>query len=83
MVHYGLPGGPVHDASVIAWLIKPELFSGKQVNLVIDNREGVTHGQTIADWYDTLAQDKNVFWLENGDAQGFFDLLTQRLGRLK
>ena len=53
------------------------------MNLVVDNREGPTHGQTIADWYDTLAQDKNVFWVENGDAQGFFDLLTQRLGLLK
>ncbi|SEI67621.1 purine nucleosidase [Pseudomonas sp. NFR16] len=83
MIHYGLPGGPVHDASVIAWLLKPELFSGRSVNLVIDNREGPGFGQTIADWYDTLAQNKNVFWVGNGDAQGFFDLLTQRLGRLK
>jgi purine nucleosidase len=83
MVHYGLPGGPVHDASVIAWLLKPELFSGRQVNLVIDSREGPGFGQTVADWYDTLGQNKNVFWVENGDAQGFFDLLTQRLGRLK
>ncbi|MEB0039851.1 MULTISPECIES: nucleoside hydrolase [unclassified Pseudomonas] len=83
MVHYGLPGGPVHDASVIAYLLKPELFSGKQVNLAIDTREGITFGQTVVDWYDTLKQDKNVFWVENGDAQGFFDLLTARLGRLK
>lgn len=83
MVHYGLPGGPVHDASVIAWLLKPELFSGKSINVVIDNREGPGFGQTIADWYDTLGQPKNVFWVENGDAQGFFDLLTQRLSRLK
>ncbi|MFJ3486190.1 nucleoside hydrolase [Pseudomonas sp. NPDC090202] len=83
MVHYGLPGGPVHDASVIAWLLKPELFSGRPVNLVIDSREGPSFGQTVADWYDTLGQPKNVFWVENGDAQGFFDLLTQRLGRLK
>lgn len=83
MVHYGLPGGPVHDASVIAYLLKPELFSGKQVNLTIDSREGITFGQTVVDWYDTLKQDKNVFWVENGDAQGFFDLLTTRLGRLK
>jgi purine nucleosidase len=83
MVHYGLPGGPVHDASVIAWLLKPELFSGRSVNLAIDNREGLGMGQTVADWYDTLAQPKNVFWVENGDAQGFFDLLTERLGRLK
>lgn len=83
MVHYGLPGGPVHDASVIAWLLKPELFSGKLINVVIDNRDGPGFGQTVADWYDTLEQPKNVFWIENGDAQGFFDLLTQRLARLK
>lgn len=82
MAHYGLPGGPVHDASVIAYLLKPELFTGKQVNVAIDSREGITCGQTLADWYDTLKQDKNVFWVENGDAQGFFDLLTARLGRL-
>lgn len=83
MVHYGLPGGPVHDASVIAWLLKPQLFSGKPVNLAIDNREGLGLGQTVADWYDTLGQNKNVLWLESGDAQGFFDLLTERLARLK
>jgi len=83
MVHYGLPGGPVHDASVIAWLLKPELFTGKLINVVIDSREGPGFGQTVADWYDTLGQDKNVFWVENGDAQGFFDLLTQRLALLK
>lgn len=83
MAHYGLPGGPVHDASVIAYLLKPELFTGKQINVAIDSREGITFGQTLADWYDTLKQDKNVFWVENGDAQGFFNLLTARLGRLK
>ena len=83
MVHYGLPGGPVHDASVIAWLLKPELFTGRQINVAIDSREGVGFGQTVADWYDTLGQQKNVFWVESGDAQGFFDLLTSRLSRLK
>lgn len=83
MVHYGLPGGPVHDASVIAWLLKPELFTGREVNLVIDSREGISFGQTVADWYDTLGHEKNVYWVEDGDAQGFFDLLSERLARLK
>lgn len=83
MEHYGLPGGPVHDASVIAFLLKPELFSGRQVNLAIDTREGLGFGQTVADWYGTLKQPQNVFWIANGDAQGFFDLLSARLGRLK
>ncbi|SDT35607.1 nucleoside hydrolase [Pseudomonas fuscovaginae UPB0736] len=83
MEHYGIPGGPVHDATVIAYLLKPSLFSGREVNMVVDSREGPTFGQTIVDWYDGLKQNKNVFWVENGDAQGFFDLLTARLGRLK
>lgn len=83
MEHYGIPGGPVHDASVIAYLLKPELFSGRPVNVVIDSREGPTFGQTIVDWYDTLKAPKNAFWVESGDAQGFFDLLTERLARLK
>jgi purine nucleosidase len=82
MVHYGLPGGPVHDASVIAYLLKPELFSGRNVYLQIDDREGPTFGQTIADWYGSLKQPANAFWVESGDAQGFFDLLAERLQRL-
>jgi len=83
MQHYGLPGGPVHDATVIAWLLKPELFSGRWVNVVVDSREGPTFGQTIVDWHDSLKAPKNAFWVESGDAQGFFDLLTERLARLK
>jgi purine nucleosidase len=82
MEHYGLPGGPVHDASVIAYLLAPEMFSGRDVNLTIDSREGPTFGQTVADWYGTLKRPANVFWVNEGNAQGFFDLLTQRLQRL-
>ncbi|MBD8680362.1 nucleoside hydrolase [Pseudomonas sp. CFBP 13719] len=82
MEHYGLPGGPVHDASVIAYLLAPELFSRRKVNLTIDSREGPSFGQTVADWYGTLEQPANVFWVNEGNAQGFFDLLTQRLQRL-
>ncbi|MFE1817285.1 nucleoside hydrolase, partial [Metapseudomonas otitidis] len=48
---YGMPGGPVHDASVIAYLIKPELFSGRRAHLEVDSREGPTFGQTVVDWY--------------------------------
>jgi purine nucleosidase len=83
MEHYGLAGGPVHDATVIAYLLKPELFTGRSVNVVVDSREGPTFGQTIVDWYDGLKAPKNAFWVESGDAQGFFDLLTERLARLK
>ncbi|MCW8278971.1 nucleoside hydrolase [Pseudomonas sp. PCH199] len=83
MEHYGIPGGPVHDATVIAYLLKPQLFSGREVSVVVDSGEGPTFGQTIVDWNDGLKAPKNAFWVENGDAQGFFDLLTERLALLK
>ena len=83
MEYFGIPGGPVHDATVIAYLLKPELFSGRHVNVVVDSREGPTFGQTIVDWHNGLGAPKNAFWVDSGDAQGFFDLLTERLARLK
>ncbi|QBF27422.1 nucleoside hydrolase [Pseudomonas tructae] len=82
MVHYGIPGGPVHDTTVIAYLLKPELFKGRQVSMVVDSREGPTFGQTIPDWYGSLKAPANVTWITEGDAQGFFDLLSTRLKRL-
>lgn len=80
---YGIPGGPVHDASVIAYLLKPELFSGRRIHMSIDSREGATFGQTVADWYGVLKRPANVLWVEQGDAQGLFNLLSDRLARLE
>ena len=82
MQYYGLPGGPVHDATVIAYLLQPSLFKGKQVNVEVDSREGIGFGQTVTDWYGGLKRPANVNWIAEGDAQGFFDLLTQRISRL-
>ncbi|HBO6751723.1 TPA: nucleoside hydrolase, partial [Pseudomonas aeruginosa] len=80
--YYGLEGGPVHDATVVAYLLKPSLFKGKRINVQVDSREGITFGQTVADWYGGLKQPANVEWINEGDAQGFFDLLTERIARL-
>lgn len=36
--YYGLKGGPVHDATVVAYLLKPSLFKGKRINVQVDSR---------------------------------------------
>ena len=82
MQYYGLPGGPVHDATVIGYLLQPSLFGGRWVNVAIDSREGLGFGQTVVDWYGGLKKPANVRWIADGDAQGFFDLLTERIARL-
>lgn len=82
MAHYGMPGGPVHDATVTAYLLRPELFQGRRIHVEIDSREGMGFGQTVADWHGSLKRPANVQWIIDGDAQGFFDLLTEHIARL-
>ncbi len=82
MAHYGMPGGPVHDATVTAYLLRPELFQGRRIHVEIDSREGMGFGQTVADWHGSLKRPANVQWIVDGDAQGFFDLLTEHIARL-
>ncbi len=79
---YGLPGGPVHDATTIGYLLRPELFKGRMVNVEVDTREGPTFGQTVADYYHSSKRPENARWITEGDTQGFFDLLTAQLAKL-
>ncbi|QFZ87452.1 nucleoside hydrolase [Variovorax paradoxus] len=82
MAHYGMPGGPVHDATVTAYLLRPDLFQGRRIHVEVDSREGMGFGQTVADWHGSLKRSANVQWIVDGDAQGFFDLLTEHIARL-
>lgn len=79
---YGSDGGPLHDPTVIAYLIRPELFSGRHINVEIETMSELTLGMTVADWWGVTTRPKNATFMGDVDAQGFFDLLTQRLGRL-
>ena len=77
--YYGLKGGPVHDATVVA--CSSPRCSGQADQRAGRQPRGITFGQTVADWYG-LKQPANVEWINEGDAQGFFDLLTERIARL-
>ena len=39
-------------------------------------------GMTVADWWGVHRREKNAQFMGGVDADGFFDLLTARLGRL-
>ena len=83
MEYYGIPGGPVHDATVIAYLLKPELFSGRRSTWWSTVAKGRPSVKPSSTGMTASKAPKNAFWVESGDAQGFFDLLTERLARLK
>lgn len=79
---YGLPGGPLHDPTVIAYLLKPELFDGKDVYVEIETAPGPTQGMTVIDWWDVTDGEPNAHVMNEINADGFFDLLVDRIGRL-
>ncbi|MAX73856.1 MAG: nucleoside hydrolase, partial [Nioella sp.] len=79
---YGSPGAPLHDPTVIAYLIDPKLFQGRHVNVEIETVSELTRGMTVADWWGVTDRPANAMFMGDLDADGFFDLLTERIGRL-
>ena len=79
---YGSEGAPLHDPCVIAYLIRPELFSGRHINVEIETNSELTMGMTVADWWGVTDRKANAMFIGGVDSQGFFDLLTERLARL-
>jgi len=79
---YGSDGAPLHDPCVTAYLIQPDLFKGRHVNVEIETASTLTRGMTVADWWDVTDRPPNATFIGDVDADGFFDLLTTRLARL-
>lgn len=79
---YGSVGAPLHDPCVTAYLIRPELFSGRHINVEIEIQSELTLGMTVADWWGVTDRPANATFIGDVDAEGFFNLLTERLARL-
>ena len=79
---YGSEGAPLHDPCVIAWLLRPDLFRGREVNVEIEVDSPLTRGMTVADWWGVTDRAPNALFIGDVDADGFFALLTERIARL-
>ena len=80
---YGSDGGPLHDPTVVAYLLKPELFSGRHCNVEIELQSELTIGMTVVDWWRVSGREPNAMVMRNVDADGFFDLLIERFARIR
>lgn len=76
---YGAEGAPLHDPCTIAWLIQPDLFAGRHINVEIETQGAFTTGMTVADWWRVTGRPANALFLRDVDRDGLFTLLAQRI----
>ncbi len=79
---YGWDGVPLHDPCVIGYVLRPDLFEGRLINVCIETTSPLTRGMTVADWWQVTRRDRNVTFLKDVDAENFFGLLCDRLQHL-
>ncbi|HEY5299079.1 MAG TPA: nucleoside hydrolase [Acetobacteraceae bacterium] len=73
-------GAALHDPCAVAWLLRPDLFTARPARVSVDlgpasrGRTNIERGCRV--------EEANAMVLETLDADGFFALLAERLGRL-
>jgi purine nucleosidase len=78
---YTSKGAPLHDPCTVAWLLRPDLFEGKQCNISIETESELTMGHTAIDFWQVTDRPINATWIYAVDAPGFYDFLIERLAR--
>lgn len=48
---FGLEAGPVHDATCVAYLIDPEIFTLQEMYTAVDITGGPSYGRTVCDYF--------------------------------
>ncbi len=79
---YGSVGGPLHDPTVIAYLLAPKILTGRHCNVEIETESELTMGTTVIDWWNVTDRPDNCLVFGDIDAEAFFALLVERIASL-
>ena len=78
----GTAGHPMHDPCVVAFLLWPELFQGRDCHVAIETSDGPLRGRTTIDWNNRLKQPANAFVPDKVDADAMLDRLIDAVAVL-
>lgn len=78
----GWDAPPLHDPCPVAYLIAPHLFEMRPANVRVETHSELTRGHTAVEFRASYGLPMNVSWVTTIDAQGVFDLIAARAGRL-
>ena len=78
----GTAGHPMHDPCVIAYLLWPELFEGRDCFVAVETADGPLRGRTTIDWNGRLKRPANAHVVSAVNAPELFERVIARLATL-
>lgn len=70
---------PMHDPCTLAWLIRPELFKVKHVNVEVETASPLTYGDTVVDFWGYSGRAPNVYWAHEANGTEVMNLIVDRI----
>ena len=80
---YGFDGSPIHDAVAVAHVLRRDLVETKRLNVEIDVESELCRGRTVVDLWRRTEREPNAHVGVDIDANGFLDLLVERINSLE
>jgi inosine-uridine nucleoside N-ribohydrolase len=80
---YGFDGSPIHDAVAVAHVINSEFVQTQHRNVEIDVESELCRGRTVVDVWRRTDRQPNVQVAMDIDADGFLELLIERINSLQ
>jgi inosine-uridine nucleoside N-ribohydrolase len=80
---YNFDGSPIHDAVAVAYVIREDLVRTEHLNTEIDVESELCRGRTVVDVWRRSGREPNSHVGVDIDADGFLDLLIERLNALQ
>lgn len=78
----GTAGHPMHDPCTVAFLLWPDLFTGRDCHVEVETGAGPLRGRSTIDWNNRLKRAPNAHVVGSVDAAGLFTRMTAELAKL-
>ena len=83
---FGVPGHPLHDPLVIAYVLWPDLFTGRDCHVEVETAGDTTLGRSTIDGWGSRRRvsnaPPNAHVIGHVDVNGFYERLTASLAKL-
>jgi len=76
---FGTAGTPIHDACTTAYLLRPEIFTFKSVNVQVEADSPLARGHTSVDYWQMTGRTQDTAWAIDVDPEAFFELMITQI----